>query len=164
MRIGRALQQLNAMPAKAAEEELLSCCGSRRWARRMAGARPFASESELLASADRFWNKLSVEDWLEAFAVHPRIGERASGRAAREQSGTRGASSEVIEGLARANREYEKRFGHIFIVCATGRSGEEMLDLCRRRLHNDPRKELAVAAEEQRKITRLRLEKLLRAP
>jgi OHCU decarboxylase len=152
------------MAGPEAERELLSCCGSRHWARRMAGARPFASESELLASADRFWNQLSVEDWLEAFAAHPKIGERASGQAEQEQSGTRGASSEVIEELARANRDYEKRFGHIFIVCATGRSGEEMLDLCRRRLHNDPRKELAVAAEEQRKIARLRLEKLLKAP
>jgi OHCU decarboxylase len=150
------------MPAKAAEEELLSCCGSPRWARRMAGARPFASESELLASADRFWNKLSVEDWLEALAAHPKIGERASGQAAQEQSGTRGASSEVIEELVRANHDYEKRFGHIFIVCATGRSGEEMLDLCRRRLHNDPATELRVAAEEQRKIMRLRLERKLK--
>jgi OHCU decarboxylase len=150
------------MPAKAAEEELLSCCGSRRWARRMAGALPFASESELLASADRFWSELSVEDWLEAFAAHPRIGERASGQAAQEQAGTRDTSSEVVEELARANRDYEKRFGHIFIVCATGRSSQEMLDLCRRRLHNDPAAELLVAAEEQRKITRLRLERMLK--
>jgi OHCU decarboxylase len=162
MRSGGALQRLNAMPAKAAEEELLSCCGSRRWARRMAGALPFASESELLASADCFWSELSVEDWLEAFAAHPRIGERASGQAAQEQSGTRDASSEVVEELARANRDYEKRFGHIFIVSATGRSSQEMLDLCRRRLHNDPAAELRVAAEEQRKITRLRLERMLK--
>ncbi len=162
MRIGRALQQLNAMARPEAERELLSCCGSRHWAGRMAGARPFASESELLSSADRFWNELSMEDWLEAFAAHPKIGERASGQAAQEQSGTRGASSEVIEELARANRDYKKRFGHIFIVCATGKTAQEMLDLCRRRLHNDPPEELTVAAEEQRKITRLRLENLLR--
>jgi OHCU decarboxylase len=150
------------MAGPEAERELLSCCGSRRWARRMAGARPFASESELLASADRFWIELSVEDWQEAFAAHPKIGDRASGQAAQEQSGTRGASAGLIEELARANRDYEKRFGHIFIVCATGRSGEEMLDLCRRRLHNDPATELRVAAEEQRKIMRLRLERMLR--
>ena len=144
-----------------AERELLSCCGSRHWAGRMAGARPFASESELLSSADRFWNELSMEDWLEAFAAHPKIGERASGQAAREQSGTRSASPEVIEGLAMANHDYEKRFGHIFIVCASGKTAQEMLDLCRRRLHNDPPEELAVATEEQGKIMRLRLENLL---
>lgn len=130
----------------------------------MAEARPFSAEKELFADADRIWAELSEEDWLEAFAAHPRIGARASGQAAAEQAGARGASPETLTALARANREYEERFGYIFIVCASGRSAEEMLDLCRRRLHNAPAEELKVAAEEQRKITRLRLEKMLAAP
>jgi OHCU decarboxylase len=144
-----------------AEAAMLACCGSKRWARRMARARPFPGEDELFANADRIWRELSEDDWLEAFAAHPRIGARASGQAAAEQAGARGASAETLAALTRANREYEERFGHIFIVCASGRSAEEMLDLCRRRLHNEPREELQAAAEEQRKITRLRLEKWL---
>jgi allantoicase len=149
------------MPAPDAERELLSACGSREWARRMAAARPFASADDLLAAAEQTWITVDREDWLEAFAAHPKIGGRASGEAAREQAGAAGASEETLRSLATANREYEETFGHIFIVCASGKSAQEMLDLCRRRLHNDPREELAVAADEQRKITRLRLEKLL---
>jgi OHCU decarboxylase len=144
-----------------AEAAMLACCGSKRWARRMARARPFPGEDEIFSNADRIWRGLSEDDWLEAFAAHPRIGARASGQAAAEQAGARGASAETLAALTRANREYEERFGHIFVVCASGLSAEEMLDLCRRRLHNEPREELQVAAEEQRKITRLRLEKWL---
>ena len=147
-----------------AQRELLSACGSREWARRMAAARPFASRERLLDTAERTWLDLGAEDWREAFGAHPRIGERATGVAAREQSGTRDASAEVLRSLADANREYEERFGRVFLVCATGKSAKEMLDLCRLRLHNDPREELAVAADEQRKITRLRLEKWLATP
>jgi OHCU decarboxylase len=91
----------------------------------------------------------------------PEIGERASGQAAAEQAGRAERRPETLAALARANREYQERFGYIFIVCASGRSAEEMLDLCRQRLHNAPAEELKVAAEEQRKITRLRLEKWL---
>jgi OHCU decarboxylase len=158
-----ALARLNGMPAADAERELLAACGSRDWARRMAAERPFASEGDVLAAAERIWICLDREDWLEAFAAHPKIGDQASGEAAKEQSGTSGAPPEVLRELADANREYEERFGHIYIVCATGKSAREMLDLCRRRLHNDPREELAMAADEQRKITRLRLEKWLRS-
>ena len=149
------------MAVEEASAELLCCCGSRRWAQRMTESRPFYRTEDLLDAADRIWRELSEEDWLEAFAAHPRIGARASGQAAAEQAGVRGASPETLAALARANREYEEHFGYIFIVCASGRSAEEMLDLCRRRLHNDYREELQVAAEEQRKITRLRLEKWL---
>ena len=152
------------MTTEAAEAAILPCCGSKLWARRMARARPFPGEGELFAGAERIWRELSEEDWLEAFAAHPRIGARASGQAAAEQSGARGAASETLAALARANRAYEERFGRIFIVCASGRSAEEMLDLCRRRLHNDFAEELKVAAEEQRKITRLRLERMLVSP
>ena len=155
------LERLNSLPAADAEEDLLSACGSREWARRMAAARPFASADDVLAAAERTWIGLDREDWLEAFAAHPKIGGRASGEAATEQAGAAEASAETLQGLAAANREYEERFRHIFIVCATGKSAQEMLDLCRRRLHNDPREELAVAADEQRKITRLRLERWL---
>jgi OHCU decarboxylase len=128
----------------------------------MAQARPFSTETELLASAERIWEALSAEDRLEAFAAHPRIGGPAAGLAAREQSGTRRAPENVLAALARANRSYEERFGHIFIVCASGKSGEEMLALCLARLHNAPSEELAVASEEQKKITRLRLQKFVR--
>jgi OHCU decarboxylase len=127
----------------------------------MTESRPFHRGEDLLDGADRIWRDLSEKDWLEAFAAHPRIGARASGQAAAEQAGARGASPETLAALERANREYEERFGYTFIVYASGKSAEEMLDLCRRRLHNEPREELQVAAEEQRKITRLRLEKWL---
>jgi OHCU decarboxylase len=149
------------MSTREAEAAMLACCGSKRWARRMARARPFHGEDELFAGADRIWWELSEDDRLEAFAAHPRIGARASGQAAAEQAGARGATPETLAALARANREYEERFSYIFIVCASGRSAEEMLDLCRRRLHNDSAEELKVAAEEQRMITRLRLLKML---
>ena len=155
------LAAINAMAEEEAGAAMLACCGSKRWARRMAERRPFSSEADLFADAGRIWGELSERDWLEAFAAHPKIGERASGQAAAEQAGARGASPETLAALARANREYEERFGYIFIVCASGRSAEEMLDLCRRRLHNAPAEELKVAAEEQRRITRLRLEKWL---
>lgn len=140
---------------------LLACCGSRAWARRMAQARPFESVAEALDTADLLWEGLEERDWREAFAAHPRIGDRASGAAAREQSGTRAAPPAVLDDLARANREYEDRFGHIFIVCAAGKTAEEMLAICRSRLHNDAATEHKTAAEEQRKITRLRLERYL---
>ena len=158
------LASVNAMTEVDAGAALLACCGSKRWARKMTEARPFSAEADLFAEADRIWAQLAKEDWLEAFAAHPRIGARASGQAAAEQAGARGASERTLAALADANREYEARFGYIFIVCASGRSAEEMLDLCRRRLHNAPAEELKVAAEEQRQITRLRLERMLAAP
>ena len=157
------LAAVNAMAEVEARTAMLACCGSKSWARQMALARPFSSEADLFADADRIWAELSKDDWFEAFAAHPRIGARVSGQAAAEQAGARGASEETLAALATANREYEERYGYIFIVCASGRSAEEMLDVCRRRLHNAPAEELKVAAEEQRKITRLRLEKMFAA-
>jgi OHCU decarboxylase len=155
------LAAFHALPREEAVSDLLACCGSREWAGAMAERRPFRSTADFLASADSVWWDLTPDDWLEAFQAHPRIGERASGAAAREQAGIASAAEEIREALARANREYEERFGHIFIVCATGKSAAEMLAICRSRLHNDPKTELAKAAEEQRKITRIRLEKYL---
>ncbi|HYR46906.1 MAG TPA: 2-oxo-4-hydroxy-4-carboxy-5-ureidoimidazoline decarboxylase [Thermoanaerobaculia bacterium] len=158
--MSRSAERFNALSEEEAIAELLACCASRRWARRMAAARPLADREAALRMADAIWRALSPQDWLEAFAGHARIGERASGTAGEEQAGTRSASRQTLESLARANRDYEERFGHIFIVCATGKSAGEMLDLCRGRLHNDPERELEVAAEEQRQITRLRLERI----
>ena len=158
--MSRSSERFNALSEEEAVAELLACCASKRWARRMAAARPLADRETALRMADAIWRALSAEDWLEAFAAHARIGERTSGTAAREQAGARSASPQTLESLVHANREYEERFGHVFVVCATGKSAGQMLDLCRGRLHNDPERELEVAAEEQRQITRLRLERI----
>jgi 2-oxo-4-hydroxy-4-carboxy-5-ureidoimidazoline decarboxylase len=112
-------------------------------------------------AADECWNELGPEDWLEAFSHHPRIGDRVSGVEAREQAGAQSAAQSIKEQLTLVNREYEKRFQHIYIVCATGKTAEQMLSIARSRLSNDPDTELKVAAEEQRKIMHLRLEKIL---
>ena len=167
------LHTLNALPAEEARAAFLRCCGSSWWADVMAGRRPYRDEAELFAVAEGLWPSLSRADWLEAFAHHPRIGDVEGLRkkfgatrawAEGEQAGAAEASEEVLEALAEGNRAYEARFGYIFIVCATGKTAAEMLALLRARLPNDPETELRIAAEEQRKITRLRLEKLLREP
>lgn len=161
------LARLNRASVADATATLLTCCGSSRWATEMAACRPFSDLAEIHAAADRVWWELEPHDWLEALAAHPRIGERAQGddRAARwavgEQAGAAGEQAEVHAELARANAEYETRFGFLFVVCATGKTGREMLSLLNRRLDNDRDEELRVAAGEQAKITRLRLAKLL---
>ena len=170
MSLDDGVLRLNAMPRLEVEAALLRCCGSVLGARRMAEARPFRDAAALFAAAERTWWDLGRDDWLEAFRAHPRIGERdaatpqgAEARAwsEREQAGMARAPEEVRTALDKGNREYEERFGHIFIVCATGKRAEEMLALLAARLANDPDTELRVAADEQRKITRLRLERLL---
>jgi allantoicase len=145
------------------ERDLRSCCGSSKWIEAVSQARPFNDWNQLTAAAERIWSKLGSEDWMEAFHAHPRIGEKKTGArwTADEQSGTRSASTETMNALAQANRDYEQKFGHIYLVCATGRSADEMLDDVRRRMKNDADTELRVAADEQRKITTLRLEKLV---
>jgi OHCU decarboxylase len=153
------LAHFNALPVDEAAALLLPCCGSRAWARRMAEGRPFQSVADLQEKSDRIWRSLDGEDWREAFAAHPRIGEKGSRWSEAEQAGAREADAQTLAGLIEANRVYESRFDHIFIVCATGKSAAEMLGLLRARLDNDPETELRVAAEEQRKITNLRLEK-----
>lgn len=164
------LERLNELTRDEAHAVLLACCGSNKWARRVAEERPFQDERQLYEAAERAWWSLDREDWLEAFRSHPKIGERKAeretGEAARswseqEQAAARASASETMEELAELNRVYEERLGHIYIVCATGKSSEEMLDILKHRLSNDPDTELCVAAEEQRKITRIRLEKLL---
>jgi 2-oxo-4-hydroxy-4-carboxy-5-ureidoimidazoline decarboxylase len=165
-----ALRRLNEAPADAAREDLRRCCGSSRWVEAMTGARPFADLEQLYAAADRALSGLGPDDWREAFLHHPRIGDKEALRArfastrewaAGEQAGAAAASEAVVAALAEGNRAYEERFGFIFIVCATGKTAPEMLALLRERLPHRPEEELRVAAGEQAKITRLRLEKLL---
>lgn len=162
--------ELDTMSSDRASQLLGDCCGSTRWVAAMVARRPFGSVERLLSASDAVWRSLGPDDWKEAFSHHPRIGEhrsparqseRGASWAAGEQSGMGSAADATRDALVRANREYEQRFGHIYIVCASGRTGEEMLADATARLRNDPDTELHVAAEEQRKITRLRLEKLL---
>ena len=167
-RIAAGLCWLNSVPEKAARALLLECCGSSAWAQRVAAGRPFHDAEQLFAAADTAWKKLLKDDWLEAFHHHPKIGERKAGppsQAGRwseqEQRSVGDSAPELLQEIARLNQIYESRFGYIFIVCATGKRTEEMLALLKQRLQNDPESELRIAAGEQAKITRLRLEKLL---
>ena len=157
------LGELNELDPARAEAEFRRCCGSGRWARTMAGARPFASLEAMVDAGDACWAALAPEDWLEAFDAHPRIGEQkhVSGWSSEEQAGMASAADEVRARLAALNAAYRSRFGYIFIVCATGRSPAEMLLMLDARLSNSPAIELRIAAEEQRKITGLRLAKLI---
>jgi len=165
-----ALSHLDALLEAEARAAFLRCCGSQRWAAAMSRGRPYRDAASLFEAAEAHWNELGREDWLEAFRHHPRIGDRDALRArfaptrawaAAEQAGAGAADEAVLEALATGNRRYEARFGHIFIVCATGQSAPEMLAQLEARLHNDPDRELPIAAAEQAKITRLRLQKLL---
>ena len=161
-RWGEVARRINTRVRPEAEAELRSCCGSSEWVRQMMASRPFAAGSELLAAAETIWWELDPPDWQEAFKSHPRIGEKSPLSWARqEQSGAAAASNETMTALAEVNRDYEKRFGHIFIVCATGRGADEMLAIAQRRLQNSSDDELRIAAEEQLKITKLRLVKLV---
>ena len=154
------LVELNRLPEARAEAEFMRCCASHRWAHLMAAERPFTGVSVMAAVAQRLWWSLAAADWLEAFAAHPRIGEQTtSGWSAQEQARAMETGNDVRVRLAAGNRAYEKRFGYTFIVCATNKSAEEMLAILEQRLHNEPADELQIAADEQRKITELRLNK-----
>jgi OHCU decarboxylase len=165
----RGLEQLNAASNDDAHAALLRCCGSDKWALRMIEARPFRNMEEVRSMADRIWSTLEADDWLEAFAAHPKIGEKktsrstsvANGWAEQEQSGASRASQLAQAALKKANHEYEEKFGFIYIVCATGKSADEMLALLNERLQNDSYSELRIAADEQRRITQIRLDKLI---
>lgn len=148
---------------------LQKCCGSTLWINKMLAAPPAEDLIDLFETADENWYTCSEEDWLEAFQHHPKIGDINSLQqkyantvtwASNEQSGVNVASYKVLKDLARGNEDYEKKFGYIFIVCATGKSAAEMLQILQSRLPNDPKNEIRIAAEEQNKITKLRLEKL----
>ena len=165
-----ALARWNALSEAEAAQEILPCCGSQRWAHALARLRPFHDTAVLLKRSDEIWAQLDPEDWNEAFASHPRIGERKAPAAAtvksaawsnQEQSDVASSGEDVKEGLRLANGAYEQRFGRTYIVCATGKSAEEMLAILQRRLENDEGEELREAAEQQRQITQLRLRKWL---
>jgi 2-oxo-4-hydroxy-4-carboxy-5-ureidoimidazoline decarboxylase len=160
--------EFNALPTAQAESVLMDCCGSARWAASVALRRPFATVEALHKAADAIWWKLERADWVEAFSHHPQIGDKpGSGSesarqwAAGEQAGARAAGEDVKARLARANRAYFDKFGYIYIVCATGKTAEGMLAILNQRLQNDLPSELSIAAEQQRLITLIRLEKLL---
>lgn len=164
------LAQLNRLPPEEAYAAFERCCGAKCWINAMVGSRPFESEAALLDTAERAANTLAPGDWREAFAHHPKIGDvnalrekfaNTAAWASGEQAGAAAADESTLAALAEGNREYETRFGYIFIVCATGKSAAEILALLRARLPNEPRAELAIAAGEQRKITALRLAKLI---
>jgi 2-oxo-4-hydroxy-4-carboxy-5-ureidoimidazoline decarboxylase len=161
-RIEIRIAALNDCAPEMARAQFRRCCSSSQWVSRMEQARPFADVTELEARADRIWASCSREDWLEAFAAHPRIGAQSENRWSRqEQSSVAAATAPVLEALAQGNRAYEAKFGYTFIVCATGRSAAEMLALLEQRLSNHTDVELQNAAEHQRLILQLRLRKLL---
>ena len=164
------LPEFNSLAPEAQHEAFEKCCVATNWIVSMQDGSPFPSESALMETATLVWNQCSKQDWLEAFTGHPKIGDVRSLQkkfantknwAGNEQSGMDCAGLEVIERLANGNQEYEDKFGYIFIVCATGKSASEMLDLLETRLSNDPETELRIAATEQDKITKIRLHKLL---
>ena len=169
------LARWNRLPLDEARRAILPCCGSTAWAQGMVARRPLADEGTLLTASNDMCGKLTREDWMEAFRSHPRIGESRSpdtptlqsppaesvAWSAQEQQNVAEADAAVKIALADANREYERRFEHIFIVCATGKSAPEILEILQRRLNNDSDTELHEAAEQQRQITEIRLKKWL---
>ncbi len=164
------LAHWNALDAAAAAQAILPCNGSLAWAEGVAAMRPIDTLDQLLAASDQVWLKLSKKAWQHAFDSHPRIGEhkaKAATAQSLEWSGGEQSAAKLTEDtqsqLAAANRTYEQRFGRIFIVCATGKSAEEMLAILNARLANDPDTELREAAEQQRQITQIRLRKWLAA-
>jgi len=166
--MSEVLTHWNQLPPEEAAGEILACCGSTAWARAVAARRPVTDEAVLVALSDQAWWSLGPSDWMEAFSRHPRIGERKAPQLASAQSATWSAQEQqavaaagdaVQLALAEGNREYERRFHRVFIVCATGKSAPEILEILRRRMQNDDATELRAAAEEQRKITNIRLKK-----
>jgi OHCU decarboxylase len=158
------LDRFNRLSDEEAAGELLAVCHSRRWAKEVAAGRPYPDVAALQRAADEVWLGLSPEDWREAFEAHPRIGEAggaSAGWSRQEQAGVGDADQDVRERLARGNAAYEARFGHVFLISAAGRDAAEILAALTERLGNDPDTELRVAATEHRRITRLRLERLL---
>ncbi|AMJ64729.1 2-oxo-4-hydroxy-4-carboxy-5-ureidoimidazoline decarboxylase [Hymenobacter sp. PAMC 26628] len=164
------LSDLNALPIAARAGALATCCGAPAWVGALNQRFPFATAAALLAAADAVWYGLAEADWREAFAHHPKIGDvgalkekfaSTAAWAAGEQGAVRRASDATLGALAAGNAAYEAKFGYIFIVCATGKSADEMLALLQARLPNAPAAEIQIATGEQAKITRLRLEKLL---
>jgi OHCU decarboxylase len=164
------LRHLNSLQPQDAETEFLKCCGSKNWAREMSRHLPFRNATDLQETAKSVWWSLSVEDWLEAFGSHPKIGEQKAAAqpstaslswSSKEQAGLTNASAATKDLLAELNRRYEEKFGFIYIVCATGKNSDELLAILQERLGHDSETELQIAAREQSQITELRLNKLL---
>ncbi|MFC0774296.1 2-oxo-4-hydroxy-4-carboxy-5-ureidoimidazoline decarboxylase [Terrimonas alba] len=164
------LHELNLLPKQQLRDELMKCCGSQAWVEKMLPFFPADDMVELLEDAEEQWFKCSEKDWKEAFAQHPKIGDIESLEekfastatwAAGEQGAIKTASSETLQQLKEANQQYEEKFGYIFIVCAAGKSANEMLGMLQTRLQNSPEVEIEIAADEQNKITKLRIEKIL---
>ncbi|HXU25658.1 MAG TPA: 2-oxo-4-hydroxy-4-carboxy-5-ureidoimidazoline decarboxylase [Bacteroidia bacterium] len=164
------IQELNNLPADKTFEELFKCCGSTTWAKQLASKKPFDSKISLLHNSDWIWQSCTVRDGLEAFTHHPKIGDLKSLEkkfastkdwAGGEQAGVNTATQNTLIALAEGNEAYFRKFGYIFIVCATGKTAEEMLALLNARLTNDANTEIKIAMDEQNKITHIRLEKLI---
>ncbi len=157
------LARLNALPADDAVAVLLGCCSAPGWARRVAGHRPFGSVDDLLAATDAAWAARTPGELEAAMAGHPRIGERGLSAQSRQEQAGVGSDAGTIRALRDANAAYEGRFGHVFLICATGRGPDDILAELRRRMAHDPATELEVAATEIGKINALRLRKLAAA-
>lgn len=165
-------ERLNASSPDAATASLMRCCGSSTWARDMVALRPFVSRADIERAADEIADRLTRDDWIEAFSHHPRIGDRSVLRQrlatpsweGSEQSGVSGDDDALLDELEQLNGDYEARFGFVFLICATGLTGAQMRDGLRERITNHPDEEWRVAAREQRRITRIRLAKLLEQP
>lgn len=164
------IEHINCLDKNQATQLFIQCCTSQRWIEKMVDDRPYNDFISLRKSADKAWDQMTEKDYLQAFEGHPKIGNVSSLKAkyantkelaSGEQSGASQATDELILALAKNNQAYEEKYGFIFIVCATGKSAEEMLDLLYTRLKNDRHRELEIASEEQRKIFHLRLEKIL---
>jgi len=164
------LAELNTLSHEESEECFRGCCGTAWWAQQMSACRPFENTPQLHDTADAIFDEMAEGHWLEAFAAHPKIGDADSLRmkfvgnkqwSAREQAGVDAADEQTLAELAQGNADYEARFGYIFIVCASGLSADDMLGILQSRLRHDPAVEAGVSANEQRKITHLRIDKLL---
>lgn len=157
------LDWLNHLPIHQASEELLKCCGSKSWSTKMSEDLPYRDFDDLIRTSEKVWLSLPPSDWLEAFSQHPRIGEKKNlGKwTSQEQKGVEGAQEHVVQELAELNVKYEQKFGHVFLVCATGKSADEMLEILKTRINHSASQELQIAAKEQMKITEIRLRKLL---
>jgi 2-oxo-4-hydroxy-4-carboxy-5-ureidoimidazoline decarboxylase len=166
----KGIERVNRLQVEDARKALLDCCGSIAWADQMISKRPFVDDAKLFESADKIWTHLDQKEWLRAIRHHPPIGSKrgkskqsgiARNWSAGEQSAARESSPDTLAVLAAANQAYQATFGYVFLICATGKTGDDILQSLHQRLANDPETELYVAAEEMRKIVRLRLEKLV---
>merc|ERR1711907_932513 len=164
-----AIVTLNSLDEEELLDEFIACCSSRVWASQLVAARPYSGSNDLLAKSDASWDRVQADDVLEALAGHPMIGEQqlrekfasTAAWASDEQSGVSGASEETLQLLVELNQQYKDKFGYIFVICATGKSADEMAQACAARIPNSPDDELKIAAAQQNLITSIRLNKLL---